>query len=258
MSNKPRHIVAIVQARMGSSRLPGKVMKPLLDKPLIGHLFTRLKQSQMIDQIVLATSDDENNDELVSYITSLGFDVIRGSEDNVLNRFVKAAKQTAATDIVRITGDSPLLCADICDRLINSYFDNNADYAYLSERFAEGVDCEVISAEALLKTEANAQKASELEHVTLYVYSHPKNFKIVELDNQIDDSKYRFTVDNAEDFEVVEAIASHFQYNFEHCLYLDIKKFLDENPSVMALNSHITRNEGLQISLAADSTNNAN
>ncbi|WP_448213108.1 cytidylyltransferase domain-containing protein [Colwellia sp. MEBiC06753] len=254
-----QNIVAIVQARMGSSRLPGKVMKPLADQPMIGLLLNRLQQAKLINQVVLATSTNEENDVLCQYVESLGIQVYRGSEDDVLSRFSQAAALVSATDVVRITGDSPLLDPRICDRLISYYQQHNADYAYLSAQFAEGVDCEVISANTLCIANEDAQKGSEREHVTLYAYNHANKFKVMELPNASDDSLFRFTVDNTEDFEVVSKICQHFGDSIYTIDTEAIKSFLISNPKVMEINSHIIRNEGLQISLEQDkSANNYN
>ncbi|GLX84661.1 spore coat protein [Thalassotalea loyana] len=245
-----QHVVAIVQARMGSSRLPGKVLKPLGNKPLIILLLERLKQCKQIDEIVLATSTNPENDELCHVVSHHGFNTFRGDEDDVLGRFYQCAVTFNATDIVRITGDSPLLSPEICDTLINDYFRKQADYAYLSEHFAEGVDCEVLSFQALSVAHVNAKLASQREHVTLYVYQNESDFTIIELANSQDDSHYRFTVDNEEDYQVVGQI-------IEHCddlslNYQEIKHFLDENPIIKKMNQHIVRNEGLITSLQND------
>lgn len=246
-----RKLVAIVQARMGSSRLPGKVLKPLGERPLIILLLERLKQSQLIDEIVLATSTNPENDELCRVVESHGFKTFRGDEDDVLSRFYQCALAYDATDIVRITGDSPLLSRHVCDDLIEDYFNKQADYAYLSERFAEGVDCEVVSFQALSHAHVNAKQASEREHVTLYIYQHEQDFHVIELNNTQDDSHYRFTVDNQEDYQVVEHIVDHFQDSIA-ITYQEIKQFLDENPLIKSLNQHIVRNEGLITSLQND------
>jgi len=247
-----RNIVAVIQARMGSSRLPNKVMKKVDGKPLIGYLIERLSLSKRIDEIVLATSTNHENDILVEYVESLGINVFRGSENDVLSRFQDVVKQYNATDIVRITGDSPLLDPEICDNLIEYYLDNKVQYAFLSERFCEGVDCEVVSANTLLKLNDYTLKSSHHEHVTLYIYQHPELFNFSFLENSNDDAKYRFTVDNQEDLFVVTQLIK--ELNKSNCFYSTekIKLFLDENPEVFIVNSHIIRNEGLAISLNSE------
>ncbi|MBU2892939.1 glycosyltransferase family protein [Colwellia sp. D2M02] len=246
--------VAIIQARMASTRLPGKVMRCVdgYEKPLIALLLKRLAQSAYIDEIVLATSSNAENDALCHYVSAQGFEVFRGDEDDVLQRMSQAAQQYNADDVVRITGDSPLIDSEICDLLIQSHQKNKADYSYLSERFCEGVDCEVISISTLLRSEKQAKKASEREHVTLYAYNNPEQFSCFELNNNTDDSHFRFTLDNDEDAQVIEHIIKHFSSTIEQVKTLAIKQYLTNHPQVFALNKNIIRNEGLQKSLAAE------
>lgn len=246
-------ILVIIQARMSSSRLPGKVMKKIIGRPMIFYLLQRLKSSQKINQIVVATSKKRADDPLAKYIKSQKVDVFRGSEDDVLARFYQAAKEYKAEHIVRITADCPLLDPKILDKLIAFYFQTKADYARLSEFFAEGLDCEVISFKALKTAFKKAKLASEREHVSLYLHNHAKDFKRVKLANKIDDGKYRITVDEPEDFEVVAAIFKALYKKSSPLFGFDqIKKFLDQHPQIMAKNMEIMRNEGLLKSLNKD------
>lgn len=246
--------LAIIQARMGSSRLPGKVMQQLgqFKQPLIGLLIKRLKKAEAIDEIILATSTNKENDPLCDYVNSLGYSVFRGDEVNVLERFYQAAKAHKGETIIRITGDSPLIDGQICDELINFHIKQNADYSYLSERFCEGVDCEVINMSSLAQINQEATKPSEREHVTLYAYNHPDKFDCHMLENNTDDSQFRFTVDNTEDAQVVEHIVNYFEDEIENIDSMQVKQFLIANPQIMALNQSITRNEGLIKSLAEE------
>jgi spore coat polysaccharide biosynthesis protein SpsF len=252
--------LAIIQARMGSTRLPGKVMQKigLYNQPLIGLLIKRLVKTKAIDEIVLATSKNHENDPLCEYVSSLGYAVFRGDENDVLQRFYEAAITHNGDTIVRITGDSPLIDPQICDQLIKYHHDNLADYSYLSERFCEGVDCEVINMNSLTKIYKEAVKPSEREHVTLYAYNNPDKFVCQKLNNQTDDSQFRFTVDNFEDAQVVEHIINHFSNNVEDINTEQIKQLLIENPQISALNKNIIRNEGLLKSLAAEQSNTKN
>ena len=136
--------IAFVQARMSSTRLPKKVLREINGIPVIEHLICRLEKSSYIDQVVVLTSINSENDELVSFLERRGVAYFRGSEDNVLSRFVDALNIYKADNIVRITGDSPFICPEICDALIEQFFDTGADYAYLDERFAEGVDLNLL------------------------------------------------------------------------------------------------------------------
>jgi spore coat polysaccharide biosynthesis protein SpsF (cytidylyltransferase family) len=242
-------IVAIIQARMGSTRLPNKVMESFSQGRLIEILLKRLEHSLLIDQVVLATSLNKENDVLSKFVSSLGYEVFRGDEDNVLQRFRDAALKYNADIIVRITGDTPLIDPAICDELINFHKDNLTDYSYLSDDYCEGVDCEVFSIAALLSANENALKASEYEHVTLYFYNNPLRFNCQPLANNSDDSCYRFTVDNKEDAKVVSHIVDFFSDEILTVTTQQIKIFLDNFPEIKAINQHIIRNEGLLISL---------
>jgi spore coat polysaccharide biosynthesis protein SpsF len=244
-------ILAIVQSRMNSKRFPGKVMRPILGKPLIGYILERLSQSKKIDKIILATSINKENDTLCDYTISSGHGVFRGSEEDVLERYHVAAKKYEAKTIVRITGDCPLIDPEICDKLIQFYFDEKADYAILSPNFAEGLDCEVFSTKLLEKAYLSALSKSEREHVTLFYRNNPDIFNIKTLSNDQDDSQYRVTVDNHEDFDVVESIIRHFMPD-PNISWAETKNFLKKRPDIVAKNSNIERNEGLRISIEQD------
>ncbi len=253
-------IGAIIQARMSSDRLPGKVMKQVAGQPLLFYLVTRLRQSKRIQTIILATSVEYADDPIVTWAISNGITTYRGSLNDVLDRYYCVAKIYGLKHVVRITGDCPLVDPEICDRLIELYLNSSADYARLSTKFAEGLDCEVISFDALEASHQNAKVMSEREHVTLYARNQPKKFRSVTLDNIADDSRYRITVDNEEDFEVVSTIMNDF-LNHAGNLTISwpaIRKYADNNPDLMKRNVHIERNEGLKKSLLADCNRNSN
>jgi len=247
-------ILAIVQARMSSSRLPGKVLKEVKGKPLIGYLLERLSASKRINKIMVATTIDKDDDAVYNYVRSLKFDVYRGSNEDVLSRYYFAAEKYKPDSVMRITGDCPLIDPGICDRLIDFYIKEKADYACLSPRFAEGLDCEVFGFKVLEAMYKNAKKKSEREHVSLFLHNNPGMFNKKILDNTADDSKYRITVDEPEDFEVAKAIIENlYKSNSDFFDFQAIKKFLDKNPGISRKNSHIIRNEGLLKSLQNDS-----
>lgn len=245
---------AIIQARMSSTRLPGKVMKEVAGKPLLFYLHERLRLSQQIKTIVLATSQANKDDGIADWARSMGILLYRGDLEDVLGRYYFAAKEYGLDHVIRITGDCPLIDPTICDRLIDFYKKSDADYAQLSPRFAEGLDCEVVSFAALKKSDREARLPSERAHVTLYVRNHPQKFRCAMLENGSDESRYRVTIDNFEDFEVVSSIISSFSKNGTPftALWPAIREFLDKNPELMKKNAHIVRNEGLQKSLMAD------
>lgn len=238
---------------MSSSRLPGKVMKKIQGKPMIGHLLERLSLSESIDKIILATSVLPENDQMCEYVQKIGVDVYRGSEDDVLDRFYQVAKQYHPETIVRITGDCPLIDAKVCDEVIKVFKDGKFDYGKTGPTFAEGLDCEVFTLKALAKAWKEAELKSEREHATLYFYNHPEIFKTLILANKTDDSRYRLSVDEKRDFEVVTAVFEHFKQKGKTHFFIDeVKTFLDTDSHILQLNAGIVRNEGLMKSLKDD------
>lgn len=246
-------ILAVVQARMSSTRLPGKVMKKIINKPSILLMFERLGMSKVIDKIILATSEHPDNDLLAQYVKGLGIDVFRGSESDVLERFYLAAKPYKPEYVVRLTGDCPLIDPQICDQLFKACIDQKFDYAELSPEYAEGADCEILTFKALETAYKSAVLKSEREHVTLYLNNRLDQFKKFILFNKTDDSRYRFTIDEPEDFEVVSKIFENlYRGEKDPFTYQEIKNFLDTHQDLMRINMHIIRNEGLAISLKND------
>ncbi len=244
-----KSVAAFIQARMGSSRLPGKVLKELNGIPVILHIVMRLKQSRYIDNIVLLTSFNEENDELVKLAKRHNINVFRGSEENVLARFQQASLVYPSDHIVRITGDSPFVDVGVCDLLLQTYFEKQVDYAFLSEQFAEGVDCEVFKTSVLSSLDTAALRESEREHVTLHFYENKLNqFSTYEMQNTTDDSSYRFTLDTPEDWQVIKELA-RFTNDTVNINYQNIKNILDAYPHIKQINSQVIRNEGLAISL---------
>jgi glutamate-1-semialdehyde 2,1-aminomutase len=240
-------IIAFVQARMGSIRLPNKVMKIVNGKPLIEYLLLRVAKAKLIDKIVVATSVNSNNDLLVSFVNSLGFETYRGSEHDVLSRFYEAAKFHNATTLLRITADCPLVDPDLIDSLIEEYFNSVSDYATntLPPTYPDGLDVEVFSFQSLEIAHQEAVTANEREHVTPYIRYSGK-FKIYNSVNKIDYSDRRWTVDEVDDFEVVSNI---FQY-FDPDIYFgwnNIIKIENLRPEMFQKNKHIQRNEGAEL-----------
>lgn len=249
-----KRAAVIIQARMSSTRLPGKVMMEVMGEPLIGHMIDRLKHCKRVDDIIVATSVDSANDKMCKYLMERGVKVFRGSENDVLERYYLAAKQFNLQYIVRLTADCPLIDPDIVDKFITEFFSQGADYVCGTPRLAEGLDTEVFSFQILENAYRHAGKKSEREHVTRYFHNNPYLFKLVKIENETDDSKYRITVDEQADFEVVKKIFEKLYINKNTIFDITaIKKFLDQHPEIQALNSSIVRNEGLLNSLAEDS-----
>jgi spore coat polysaccharide biosynthesis protein SpsF len=248
-------ITAIIQARMSSTRLPGKILMEVMGRPLLSYLIEQLAQCRLPTDMIIATTKNEEDDRLSDFAEQEGLKVYRGSERDVLDRYYQAALEFGAEHIMRITADCPLIQPDICDWVADVYTKSSCDYARTGESFAEGVDCEVFSCEALDKAWKEAKFTSEREHVTLYFRNNPEIFRTVTLDNESNDSRYRITVDEKEDFQVVRAVLENLYQRSKPYIKIEaIKSFLDSHPEIYSINAHIIRNEGLIKSLQEDKT----
>jgi spore coat polysaccharide biosynthesis protein SpsF len=248
-----RPVTAILQARMTSSRLPGKVLLPVLGRPLLAHQLERLRHARCLERVVLAPTARATDDPVAAWGQSEGLIVFRGSELDVLDRYHGAAAACGAEVVMRLTGDCPLIDPAVCDRLAEEFFARGADYAATGPRFAEGLDCEVLTREALDTSWREARLPSEREHVTLFVRNHPERFRLHVMENATDDSRYRLTVDEERDFAVVRSVLEALEGAGGSCAgTAAIKEFLDAHPEVLRINADIVRNEGLAKSLAED------
>lgn len=201
-------ILAILQARMSSSRLPGKVAMQVKNQTMLSYEISRILQSSLIDKLVLATSTNKEDDKLETIAKECGIDCFRGSLDNVLERYYLCAKKYNASHIVRLTGDCPIIDAKVIDEAIHLHLQTQADYTTngIQRTYPDGLDTEVMRFETLKKAHQNATTKNELEHVTYYIYTHPKDFKIMHLTNPIDYSHLRWTLDYQEDYTLLKAI----------------------------------------------------
>lgn len=247
-------VTAIIQARMTSTRLPGKVLLEVKGNPLLAYQVEQLRFARSIGELIVATTVNNSDDPIAAFAESRGINVFRGSEDDVLDRYYQAAKDYKAEYIMRLTADCPLIQPDICDRITEYYFGNGCDYMRTGPNFAEGLDCEVFSFKALEKAWKTARLKSDREHVTLFFRNHPELFSAAGLDNSTDDSRYRITVDRPEDFEVVKIIIeSLYKGERTPIHFSEIRSFLDRNSPVFSINKDVIRNEGLEKSREADS-----
>ena len=183
-----QEIYAIIQARMGSTRLPGKVLMEASGKPLLWHMIRQLRPSRAISRIALATTTLAADDPVAALGADLGLEVFRGDESDVLARFAGTATRFGAENIMRLTADCPLVQPDVCDSVAALFLEARADYARTSSRFAEGLDCEVFTRRALDEAHRLARLPSEREHVTLYMRNHPQRFALVTLDQHLADA----------------------------------------------------------------------
>ena len=237
-------IIAIIQARMGSTRLENKVMKPINAKPMIELLLMRLTKSKLIQKIVVATSKDKKNLPLIKHVESLGFSCEQGSEDDVLDRYIQVAESNQAEVVVRITGDCPLVDPILVDKCIEKFIQLDVDYCsnINPPTFPDGFDVEVIKLSALKKSYENITSKFDKEHVTTYIVSSG-SFSKFNFANDKDVSDLRLTVDNPEDFEVMKNVFEHFSPD----VYFDLKNVLmlkEKKPDLFLANSEIKRNQG--------------
>jgi spore coat polysaccharide biosynthesis protein SpsF len=203
-------VICIMQARVGSTRLPGKVLKKICGKTVLEHDIYRLRRVKNIDQIVIATTVEEKDIEIVKEAERLGVKYFRGSEEDVLSRYYLAAKENNADIVVRVTSDCPLLDSKVTDQTIRYLLENVDKFDYVSNTleatFPRGLDTEVFTMNSLERAYKEAKLTREREHVTPYIYTKGNNFKLGCFKNKIDYSHYRWTLDTKEDFEFICAI----------------------------------------------------
>jgi spore coat polysaccharide biosynthesis protein SpsF len=237
---------AIIQTRMGSSRLPGKIMKVLEDKTVLGHVITRVKACPKVDKVVIATTTKSSDDIVATEAAAYGASVFRGSEDDVLDRYYCAARGAGADVIIRITSDSPLFDPTLLTAMLTQfqelrsrgvrldYFSNT-----LVRTYPLGLGAEIFTMEALARVFAEAKKEYEREHVTPYFYQHPEIFALHSFTSPVDTSRYRWTLDTPEDFRMIQAVYRALYRPGEIMSTQQVVAFLESRPDVVALNAHV-------------------
>ena len=239
----------IIQARMGSSRLPGKILKEIDGKSLLELQYKRLIHSEKAEKIIIATSDNKIDDCIEVLCKKLNILYFRGSEDNVLDRFNKAAEYFDLDVIVRSNGDCPFIDSKIIDKLIEIWQLNAPKYDYISnileDTFPLGMHIEVFTKKALEKTlEENITKEDK-EHVTPFIYRNPSKFNLLNIENNTNLSDYRWTIDYQEDFEFVKEIYKRFGVNNSSFGMQDIIKVLEREPQLSMINSFYKKKQSL-------------
>ena len=248
-----KHVVAIIQARMSSARLPGKVLMDIEGKPVLWHVVNRLKRSQLIGKIVIATTVSKLDLPVLRFAEENGIDCFTGSEEDVLDRYYQAAMEFNADLIVRITADCPLIDPQIVDKAVGEILKlGDYDHAGTNETFPDGLDTSVYSFRALEKAWNEARLPSEREHVGPYITKHPELFKTKLVSYRVNLSHLRWTVDQEEDLILVREIFKRLFKEGGMFYTEDILKLLEQEPHLLKINSHIIRNEGYLESLARD------
>lgn len=246
-------IVAVLQARASSRRLPGKVLKPILGKPMLAHQIERVKRARSIERLVLATSANDDDDAVADLGKTSGVDVYRGSLDDVLDRFYRAAEPFAPSHVVRLTGDCPLADPELIDRIVAFAVEGGHDYASntIPPTYPDGLDVEIASFEALGTAWREATSASDREHVMPFLHRQPGRFALGSFTGSEDLSQLRWTVDEPADFEFVRGIYEALYPAKPDFGTEDVLAYLRDTPSLAEINAGFLRNEGYLNSLDA-------
>lgn len=240
-------IIVVIQARMGSTRLPGKVIKQIVGMPVLWHVIERVSKSEIVTDIVVATSINLENDVIREFCSNNNISCYSGSEQDVLERYIGAAEMMNADEsdlLVRITSDCPLIDPEVIDKVIIEHKNKLFDYSsnVVVPTYPDGLDCEVFSYKLLKQINTKALKQEEREHVTIHFRNHPELFKLNNIYNNVDYSKYRWTLDQKEDLDVISYIYSKLYVKGSIFHMRDILNLIDENPSIFDINSAYKRN----------------
>jgi spore coat polysaccharide biosynthesis protein SpsF len=233
-------VVAIIQARMGSTRLPGKVLKDLGGATVLARVVNRTQRATLLDEVVVATSVLPADDAIVKECDRLAVTWFRGDEADVLDRYHRAAVKFAVDVVVRVTADCPLVDPELIDETIRAFLDQKADYATnsLVLTYPRGLDVEVLTASALAYAWRDAREAHQRIHVTPYLYENPHLFKVLSFSAEEDQSRYRWTLDTAEDMEMLRAVYAHFG-DRDDISWREVLRLMEREPGLAEMNSHV-------------------
>ena len=239
-------IIAIVQARMGSTRLPGKIMKSLLGKPMLTRMVERLKRTPSLNDVVIATTEEKRDDKVVEFCQKMEWPSFRGSEQDVLDRYYQTAKHYEADVVVRCTSDCPLICPNHVEDVVQHFLRKEQELDYVADflpqrTFPMGLDTEVMSFQALERAWQEAKEQPFREHVTLYIYRHPGKFRLSGLSNDEDLSALRWTVDTAEDLAFAQQVFEHFGH--DRFSWRETLEATRKNPQWATINAHVKQKE---------------
>lgn len=237
-------IVATIEARMGSSRLPGKVMLDVMGRPILYYLIERLKKCKFVDAIVLATTVNKEDDELVEFSRSCGITCYRGDENDVLSRVAGAAKSVKADVIVEITADCPLIDYKIIDQMVNIYLNNEVDYVsnVIVRSYPDGMDVQVFSLETLEKSGRMTDCELDREHVSLHIRNNPGIFSRINVLPTVDEywPDLGLTLDEKEDFSLIKTVLEYFEESPIDITCKEIVEYLRVNNSLI-VNDRVKR-----------------
>jgi len=233
-------VVAIVQARMGSTRLAGKVLCDLAGESMLGRVVGRLRRAGLLNEVLVATTDTAADDVIVAECRKHSVPVSRGDQDDVLDRYFRAAQLAKADVVVRITSDCPLIDPEITDKTIAAFLEARPDYAsnVRPRTYPRGLDTEVMSVAALERAWRQARQRYEREHVTPYIYEHPDEFKLLSVTGDEDYSSHRWTVDTPEDLEFLRAVYDRLAADGSFS-WRDVLTLLEREPKLAELNRFV-------------------
>jgi spore coat polysaccharide biosynthesis protein SpsF len=240
----PPRIIAIIEARMTSSRLPGKHLLPAGGKPMLQHLIERLKTIELIDQVVVATTTNDADDHLAEFVSSIGAGVFRGSEADVMERVVEAGRAFAADVICEVTGDCPIIDPELVEQLIRTFLVNEAVYASNGRHgLPDGMGSQVFSLKSLEQSAAMTHEPLDREHVTLHIKHHPELFPPMYLaaSRATDWPELGLTLDERDDYLLLRKIIEHFGEKGGHFNCAQVVQLLRENPDWLEINRHVAR-----------------
>jgi spore coat polysaccharide biosynthesis protein SpsF len=234
---------AIIQARTGSSRLPNKIFKLIEGKPLIYHITERVKRAQLLDKVIIATTNNSSDNSVEDWCNENNIAIYRGNENDVLNRYYNAAKAFDADVVVRITCDDPFKDPEIIDEVLNCFLQNECDFASNNNppTYPEGLDVEVMSFKTLETMEQNATTEFEREHVTQYVYRNPGLFKIGNHPYFTNLSQLRWTIDTDNDLEMARKVYAQLYPKSPFFSFKDVLELTEQQPEITAINQNEKR-----------------
>lgn len=242
---KNTRVVAIIQARMGSSRLPGKVLRDIHGKPMLAWVVERTRKASSVSEVMVATTSDPSDDMIEQVCRQMNVPCFRGNIYDVLDRYYQAAREAQADVIVRITADCPLIDAGLIDMVVQRFLEEKVDFAAnrlpppYQRTYPIGLDVEVVSFTALQRAWQEAREKHEREHVLPYLYESPGRFKTLMVDHETDLGSYRWTVDTFEDLEFIQKLFTLLP-DTENFTWLDVLKIVEKNPQLSEINAGVS------------------
>jgi spore coat polysaccharide biosynthesis protein SpsF len=229
----------IIQARMTSTRLPGKVLKQVLGKPLLEYQIERIHDARLVNKIIIATTENTQDSEIIQFCDRMNLDYFRGSELNVLSRYLGASQKYPSSHVIRITSDCPVIDPRVIDRCIEQFTQAGWDYASNSEDYPNGMNVEIFAQKLFFELAPKALLPYEQEHVTPYFYTHPDEFKLGQFRSEKVYEKHRLTVDTQEDFELIKFVIEKLYPQNKDFTLDDICRLLNESPDMAQINRHV-------------------